>query len=832
MTLLDNLDQNLFIEASAGCGKTYTLEQLTLKLIQSGVKFEEIVIVTFTKKGALDLKQRIVNTLKNQGILVNPDEGMISTIHGFALKQLQDNPFYTPKLYESVLSIKEEGALLTPFLENLDRLIPYEKAKEAIRNYSGSWNLKEVKADTVLGPLFRQFLEDYKLKRGLYTFDDLIHDLSALIEIPEALERIKGRYKVGIIDEFQDTDPVQWAIFSRLFLHDKGRLYVVGDPKQSIYAFRNGDIYTYLEAKKIMGPKAQRTLSTNYRSDPELIEKLNRLFQTDNETSFLPLPRLNTTLAVPRVSSPEGKAPYPPFSAWDKLQFVAFSQGKETLFNFAAYAIQKLRQEGIALNEIALLVDQNDLGKELEAYLKLWNIPTHLIQDKDEVENAILKGWESLLKGISTPCQDLALKGALVTPFFNWKPEALDTLADLAFKEAIVWEFIALKTAYEKGKPALVRALLNLRLQEHTVLETLKKREDAEAWLEFLYQEEQEDDPINPPPASFKNGVEIITFHKSKGLEYEVVIPIGLGMPRRITKKTEEDLAEKLRLVYVILTRAKRLLFLPLHTDKMRSDLTTLMHLFLKQTLKEPSVEAIARAGFSVIEAIQQPPLILDLSVAVLEKRAQEYTPQFHVKEVLSFTRMKPNKTEFKAAEPLPAEGLPKGAETGILFHELFEKIPLTLPKKAQSANDYLPFLHNFVKNSLWEPWKETIASLLEGAFNTPLPGANFLLKEVPEETSFREIEFFEGHNGDYMTGVIDWLFEHKGEFYIVDWKTNALPDYTPETLQKTMEEESYTLQAKIYVDAANRYLERFGDKKIKAVYYLFVRGGVTWKAI
>jgi exodeoxyribonuclease V beta subunit len=832
MTLLDNIEQNLFIEASAGCGKTYTLEQLTLKLIRSGIKFEEIVIVTFTKKGALDLKQRIVNTLKNEGIHVNPDEGMITTIHGFALKQLQDNPFYTQKLYENVLTQKGEEALLSTFVEKLDHFLPYEIAKKALRNYSASWKVKDVKADAILGPPFTQFLKVYKTKKGLYTFDDLIHDFNALIEVPEALERVKGRYKVGIIDEFQDTDPLQWGIFSRLFLHDKGRLYVVGDPKQSIYAFRNGDIYTYLDAKKTMGQEAQRTLSTNYRSDPELIEKLNRLFQTDNETSFLPLPRLNTTLAVPRVSAPEGKAPYPPFSEWDKLQFVAFSQGEETLFNFAAQAIQKLRQEGVALNEIALLVDQNKLGKELEAYLKQWNIPTHLIQDKNEVENEILTGWESLIKGISSPCQDSALKEALVSPFFNWKPEALDALADLEFKEAIVWEFMSLKTAYEKGKPALVRALLNLRLQEHSVLETLKKREDAEAWLEFLYQEEQEEDPINPPPTSFKNGVEIITFHKSKGLEYEVVIPIGLGIPRRLANKTEEELAEKLRLVYVILTRAKRLLFLPLHTDKMRSDLTTLLHLFLKQTLKETSVEAIASAGFSVIEATHMPPTFVDLPPIEGDKGSESYTPQFQIKEVLSFTRIKPEKKAIKSAETIPDEGLPKGAETGILFHELFEKIPLSLPKKAQSAQEYLPFVQNFVKNSLWEPWKETIASLLERAFNTPLPGADFLLKEVSEETSFREVEFFEGQNEGYMTGVIDWLFEHKGEFYIVDWKTNALSDFTPETLQKTMEEESYTLQAKIYNDAASRYLARFGNKKIKGIYYLFVRGGVAWKVI
>lgn len=128
-------------------------------------------------------------------------------------------------------------------------------------------------------------------------FDDLLTMMQKALKNPLFTNAIRQNYKAAIIDEFQDTDPVQWEIFQTLFLNDTtwGSLYLVGDPKQSIYAFRQADIYTYLAAADAMGSHA--TLNTNFRSQPSLVNALNTLFSSSLTPDFISLPRLNSSLA-------------------------------------------------------------------------------------------------------------------------------------------------------------------------------------------------------------------------------------------------------------------------------------------------------------------------------------------------------------------------------------------------------------------------------------------------------------------------------------------------------------------------------------------------------
>ena len=128
--------------------------------------------------------------------------------------------------------------------------------------------------------------------------DDLLRQVYENLCEKKFVESIRSRYRAAIIDEFQDTDPLQWDIFETLFVSHMRSVCLVGDPKQSIYAFRNADLYTYLKAADALGKPSRKYLDTNYRSTPSLVAALNRLFASERTKKWMNLPHLGISLDV------------------------------------------------------------------------------------------------------------------------------------------------------------------------------------------------------------------------------------------------------------------------------------------------------------------------------------------------------------------------------------------------------------------------------------------------------------------------------------------------------------------------------------------------------
>ncbi|HEY1135121.1 MAG TPA: UvrD-helicase domain-containing protein, partial [Nocardioides sp.] len=124
----------------------------------------------------------------------------------------------------------------------------------------------------------RAEVERRKRRAGLLGYDDLLSQLATALEAPDAAARVRmrQRWRVVLVDEFQDTDPVQWQVFDRAFT-GHATMVLIGDPKQAIYAFRGGDVATYLEAAATAS--THQTLATNWRSDHALVEATNRLLE-------------------------------------------------------------------------------------------------------------------------------------------------------------------------------------------------------------------------------------------------------------------------------------------------------------------------------------------------------------------------------------------------------------------------------------------------------------------------------------------------------------------------------------------------------------------------
>lgn len=852
-----DIHQNLILEASAGCGKTFAIEHLVARLVNEGTPLSQIVIVTFTKKGAADLKERIFAKLKQtcQANRIDLDEAHITTIHAFVLKLLQEDPLGSGALFETLATTEILNRLVVDFLKTASDFMTLEELNELVLSYplpqiQKGLIARDLEGYEELQKRFVSFLSAAKAKEDLFEYDDILSAFQSCLERPEVLKGYQKRFRVGIIDEFQDTDPLQWEIFSRLFLHDQGRLYLVGDPKQSIYSFRKGDIYTYLEAQRRLGPGALRELSVNFRSDPSLIDGLNRLFARVEGPSFLPLPKLNRHLPVPLVAAPPGKEDRPPLlfknQPWDKIQFFHSERGDEAFFNFIAARIPELAAQGVPLREIAILADTNRLADELHEYLKKLKIPSRVQRESGEEMNEAVQGFKKVINAAENPRSDSSLITALSTPFFGWNPPDKDRLDDLIFKEQVVWLFMQLKEKLELGVQPFLGALLASAWEKGTVKEKLLSHPDGEAWLEELEAHaakavSRQEDFEETPPVSTCEAVQILTLHVSKGLEFEVVFTLGLA-ERRMKKKTKstdpqkeaEEQAEKLRLLYVALTRAKRQLFVPLNFKKRAANIQTPpIELFLSQCFKKVDVETLRSNGLSVVEASGLEPVLS------LEKRVPgeliappSFSCDMPLKELLSFTKIKGHGSKTTPAIEWDVSDLPPGPETGVMFHELLEKIPLSMAQEAQTPADYFDFAAAFVKGTAWEMWQDLIAERLHALFNSSLPGESFLLKEVEEARSFREVEFFHSDPRGYMRGVIDWLFEKEGRYYIVDWKTNWLKDYSEPLLHETLIQEGYHLQAAIYKEAALKFLSRCDPgASFQGTYFYFIRGGKICRA-
>lgn len=316
------------IEASAGTGKTYTIVELYRRLIlENKLRTKDILVVTFSKAATAELKERIsagLNDAMRNGwkdrdgkdVLPTPheqlllqlalasfDEAAISTIHSFCQKALSDfavesgesfamslvasNDEYTDKLIRTFWR-QEFGTAEEPPPVTMETL---QKLAQKISVYSNS-DQKMVEPQDHLYVKFMEYLKtnlpSLKQEASVIQFEDLVIRLRDALRDKASGDRlshrIRTRYKAVFVDEFQDTDDAQYEVFDKCFPQNSNTVfYMIGDPKQAIYAFRGADIYAYLRAKKAVPQQQQFTLTKNFRSAPELIHAVSEMFTGDVE---------------------------------------------------------------------------------------------------------------------------------------------------------------------------------------------------------------------------------------------------------------------------------------------------------------------------------------------------------------------------------------------------------------------------------------------------------------------------------------------------------------------------------------------------------------------
>ncbi|MEO7426974.1 MAG: UvrD-helicase domain-containing protein, partial [Fibrobacteria bacterium] len=208
--------------------------------------------------------------------------------------------------------IREPWPELEAFLDLLDRVrnaaarIDREKASRAFAP----------KRDAILG--LRAKAQTWLRSQGLITYDSMIEDVClALRQKEERVRMLRQDYRYCLVDEFQDTDPLQWEIFRRVFLESGSAnpLYLIGDPKQAIYRFRGGDVYTYMEARKSLfslsreGKAQGMGLDTNYRSSGAMVEAYNAAFTHRDWFHAHPIDPADQAWRLPAEPDPLGYVP-------------------------------------------------------------------------------------------------------------------------------------------------------------------------------------------------------------------------------------------------------------------------------------------------------------------------------------------------------------------------------------------------------------------------------------------------------------------------------------------------------------------------------------------
>ena len=689
------------LEASAGTGKTYTIAALAARYVAEGTPLRDLLLVTFTRMATGELRDRVrerlvgteqdldralagggpagitdeVSRLLADGppelvrtrrdrlgqALADFDAATIATTHGFCQEVLAGLGI-AGDVERACAFVEDVSDMVEEVVDDLyvrrfrghapqfSRAEAMRIAQIAVANPAAPVEPEAAPENTIaamrrrLADAVRKELEFRKRRVSVMTYDDLLTRLDATLAGdggPAAAASLRARYRVVLVDEFQDTDPVQWDIMRRAFGEADGTLVLIGDPKQAIYAFRGADVYAYLEAADAAGARA--TLETNWRSDQGLIDAYDAMFggaKLGHEGIVYRRVQAAAPNRAPRLSGAPSDAPLR-VRVVDRRDAGLTRQGYARAAGAREHIAKDLAGDLVALLSSDAEVERRSatgetLGRErVEPGHVAVLVRTHrnaaLIRDALDAAGvpAVINGagsvfgtppareWLSLLEAIERPTSAARARAAALTPFLGWSAERVACADDDGWEQvhrrlhhwahvlrvrgvASLTETITLV----EGLPGRVlaaadgeRKLTDLRhvgqLLHAAATEEQMGIAALTSWLRrriATAEEETSDEERSRRLESDAEAVQVLTIHRSKGLEFPVVyypflwepgyvpreeVPVTYHDPDHDDRRTidvaleghayrdhkrrhlMEQRGEDLRLAYVALTRAQ-----------------------------------------------------------------------------------------------------------------------------------------------------------------------------------------------------------------------------------------------------------------------------------
>ncbi len=384
--------QNCLVLAGAGCGKTKTIVARSAYLIDQGLPAQQIQILTFTRRAASEIVTRVEQHMGAQA------KGLrASTFHTFCMYLLRRNPRAFGLTQFSIID-RDDQLLMFRLLRGKDKGNVLPKAAELCDLYSYARNTKTKLSDALLQQLpqaveykaqiaeLMQAYEQRKQERNFLDYDDILSIVAVHLQnSPELVQWVTGFCSALLVDEMQDTNPLQWALLQPLV--GKVKLFCVGDDAQSIYGFRGADFENIHHFKERVPDAQVLTLEMNYRSTQGILDLSNWL------------------LAQSPIEYDKHLQAYRGKGLKPQLHILSNE------FEEANWIIQDLNRrhmQGAAWAEHMVLLRSGFSGRYLEGALIAANIPYRFIGGVKLLESAHVKDVLSLLRVSVNPQDDLA----------------------------------------------------------------------------------------------------------------------------------------------------------------------------------------------------------------------------------------------------------------------------------------------------------------------------------------------------------------------------------------------------------------------------------------
>lgn len=575
-----HVDGPCLVLAGAGSGKTKVLTTRIARLIDCGVPSYNILAITFTNKAAKEMKDRLEK-------IVPGNYAFVGTFHSLGVRILRENASvlgydknYSIIDSDDALSIikkimKEKTYIskdITPsYVRNKISSIKNDMLSDnEIDNYSSSGN------DSIVKDIYYEYQAILK-KNNSVDFDDLLLlPVKLFMEHKDVLESYQDKYKYILVDEYQDTNEVQYKL-SKLLASKYKNIFVVGDPDQSIYMFRGANFRNILNFERDYKNAKVIPLEENYRSTNNILEAANSVIKNNKERKEKNL----------WSNKGEGK----------KIKYLRAYDGKHEI-QLVLDEIKRIKDE-YDYNDISVLYRTNAQARLVEEMFLKANIPykvvgsyyfynrkeikdlicyLRLILNKDDeisllrVINVPKRGiGEATIKKIEETARDNnismfeAISRGKELGFKNLILELIKDSEELSLTDLVedILSKTGIRAEYESNKNLENELRLDNLEEFKSITKTFEERTGSVSLEDFLEEisliadiSEHRDD---------SDAVTLMTMHSAKGLEFKVVFLVGMEdgiFPHQNAFFESQGLEEERRLCYVAITRAKERLYI------------------------------------------------------------------------------------------------------------------------------------------------------------------------------------------------------------------------------------------------------------------------------
>nr|AGS54125.1 exodeoxyribonuclease V beta chain [uncultured bacterium contig00021] len=916
-------------------------------LWKSGDHKKSDTLSEIVEKAKNDITSRQQSEANLLDAIARMDEMPVFTIHGFCERLLNEFAFETgnfekrevvtdigdildrviadfwrDNIKDSNLDIKLSPAELS---KAIDVVLKHPKATVTGEDYNNveqdEKNLKYAMAHKLAKEIRDKFQKE-KTYLKIMDFNDMIEDCHRAVEMDRKSgvlqNSIRKRYDAILVDEFQDTDKMQFDIFDYLF-KDKP-FFMIGDPKQAIYRFRGGDIFAYRQARETAGEN-QFKMNKNYRSEKTLLDALNTFF---SNASFMG--KMGEKINYVRVEcgkpelipiKDEKDSQYKPFVIWK-------GQNNENKPDFEG-KVQKaviseikrlLNTQKIEPKNIAILLDSNNDCIAYKNALAEEHIFA-IVRGGSVFSSGAAMFLRILLNAICNNNNIRYIRTLLMNNFCGFEPKEITDNVFMEWTNIIhvaktEWEkhgvmhaiefFMSKRNLWSRIAASMdgernitnIRQIMGLLNEEEITFGKIPEKTNNR--FAILCMEAAQGEETEERLETDEDALKIMTIHKSKGLQFDIVFVPDISRspwPHKFPnaymyhdndKQTiayvaesnnrekecseKEENEESARLLYVAMTRAKYRLYAAYSPCRRKKD---------GNIDRRQGYSSVCREIFDNFNARNGNIDVVDLNE--LSEKEYAYINNTENKDInripkqlpenftmvpawhrTSFTGISQNLETggFTYIQPAPGINIPAGKRMGVLLHSIFENLDFDSDEKGikEMVEGETGGFREFSKEEEYgNERKQWIINQINAILNKDLPGNAGKLSGIEAGNKVTELDFFmkterinlykikeilardipdfkkEDLNVQYIKGVIDLIFLGKnGKYYILDWKSNSLNDYSHDGMEEAMLHHGYHLQYYIYAAALKRWLERTRShfnfrEQFGGVFYVFIRG-------